>query len=327
MPTTIVGCLRISRDALERDGADRAAYLDAACGGDAALRREVETLMADPPPAPAQPARHAALGGAGARDGPPARPVRNPRACWAPAAWARSTGPATRGSRTGRRQGPVGRQRDRSRGPGAVHARGPGRRRAQPSRTSAPFTTRAETRHDWRLACGARGAARASTTSSWRTSRARPWPQRLEKRRRSRPSAAARPRPSPSRTQIADALAAAHQQGIVHRDLKPANVMLTTPAGRSGAPRVKLLDFGLAKFTPRARRWPAAVPRSPAPGAATTPGALMGTVPYMAPEQLEGKEVDARADIFSFGCVLYEMLAGRRAFAGETRGPASSRRS
>jgi Tol biopolymer transport system component len=115
--------------------------------------------------------------------------------------------------------------------------------------------------------------------------------------------------------QIADGLAAAHKRGIVHRDLKPANVMLT----KSGAGlQAKLLDFGLAKL--KAQPVPAAGEMSAltTEGPATTPGAVLGTVPYMAPEQLEGKDADARTDLFAFGCVLYEVLAGRRAFAGET---------
>jgi len=111
--------------------------------------------------------------------------------------------------------------------------------------------------------------------------------------------------------QIADALDAAHRQGIVHRDLKPGNILVT----KSG---IKLLDFGLAKTQPVA-----------APGEAaqtlTTPltgqGAILGTPQYMAPEQVEGKPADARTDIFAFGCVLYEMITGRRAFQGKS--PAS----
>ncbi len=102
--------------------------------------------------------------------------------------------------------------------------------------------------------------------------------------------------------QIADALAAAHAVGIVHRDLKPENVMIT----REG--RVKVLDFGLAK------QLIAAAGDNTATIALSTPGMVMGTVGYMSPEQVRGEPLDYRSDIFSFGCVLYEMIAGARAF-------------
>ncbi len=111
--------------------------------------------------------------------------------------------------------------------------------------------------------------------------------------------------------QIADALASAHRRGIVHRDLKPANIMLT----KSGA---KLLDFGLAKLRPQLAAAATGASALSTKSVATRPGVVMGTVPYMAPEQLEGKETDARTDLFAFGCVLYEMLTGRRAFGGDS---------
>jgi serine/threonine protein kinase len=100
--------------------------------------------------------------------------------------------------------------------------------------------------------------------------------------------------------QIADALASAHGAGIVHRDLKPGNLMVTAEG------LVKVLDFGLAKFT--------GAPETQTPTQLTTEGTVLGTVDYMSPEQAEGKPVDARSDIFSFGTLLYEMVTGRRPF-------------
>ena len=105
--------------------------------------------------------------------------------------------------------------------------------------------------------------------------------------------------------QIARGLAAAHERGIVHRDLKPENLFVT----RDG--RVKILDFGIAKL---AEREPAESSDSLTERAETDPGLVLGTVGYMSPEQVRGQRVDYRSDIFSFGAVLYEMLAGKRAF-------------
>src|ERR1700731_1030847 len=113
--------------------------------------------------------------------------------------------------------------------------------------------------------------------------------------------------------EISDALDKAHRKGVTHRDLKPGNIMLT----KSGS---KLLDFGVAKL--RQEIVPANVQLSQLPTAnepLTAQGTIVGTLQYMAPEQLEGKEVDARTDIFAFGAVVYEMATGKRAFEGKSQ--------
>src|SRR5437870_2694304 len=113
--------------------------------------------------------------------------------------------------------------------------------------------------------------------------------------------------------QIAEALDKAQREGITHRDLKPANIMLT----KSG---VKLLDFGLAKFkTSSSPGTDALTAMTEEDRKLTAEGALVGTFQYMAPEQLEGKEADARTDVFGLGCVLYEMATGRPAFTGKSK--------
>jgi len=126
--------------------------------------------------------------------------------------------------------------------------------------------------------------------------------------------------------QVCDALDRAHRAGIVHRDLKPANIFLVRSSGASAPPVAKLLDFGLAKTAAPvvAASGLSMMPTTPPLDAArggplTAQGTILGTFQYMAPEQIEGVEADARTDIFAFGALLFEMLTGRTAFDGKTR--------
>ena len=114
--------------------------------------------------------------------------------------------------------------------------------------------------------------------------------------------------------EIADSLDKAHRQGVVHRDLKPGNIMLT----KAGT---KLLDFGLARLKQAspAAQFSTASNLPTNLSALTVQGAILGTLQYMSPEQLEGKEADARADIFAFGALVYEMISGRKAFEGKSQ--------
>jgi Tol biopolymer transport system component/tRNA A-37 threonylcarbamoyl transferase component Bud32 len=122
--------------------------------------------------------------------------------------------------------------------------------------------------------------------------------------------------------QVADALDRAHRQGIVHRDLKPANVMLTKGSStQSGTPQAKLLDFGLAKLSagPQGVGAVSMLPTAAPSANLTAQGTIVGTLQYMAPEQLEGLDADARTDIFAFGALVYEMVTGRKAFQGKSQ--------
>jgi serine/threonine-protein kinase len=108
--------------------------------------------------------------------------------------------------------------------------------------------------------------------------------------------------------QICDALEAAHHAGIIHRDLKPSNTLIS----KGNPPQIKLLDFGLALRSAAHASADATI------SALTVPHTIVGTPPYMAPEQIEGRETDARTDIFALGCVLYEMVTGKHAFDGNS---------
>jgi len=294
----VTDVLRLCEEALARRAADRAAYLDEACGGDTELRRDVERLVA----------RQSAP--AGFLDSPP---------------WAEPRPRLERGTRLGAYEiedligaggmGEVYKAVDlrlartvaiKVLPPGLSHS---GELRARFEREAKTIAGLNHphicTLHDIGEASpSARGglAPGAQPLAPVRylvmeyldgrtlAERLKKGPLHLEQA-------------LTVATEIADALQAAHRQGVIHRDLKPANVMLTM----SG---VKLLDFGLAKLADQGE--PPPTPTNTAP--LTGQGMILGTVEYMAPEQLEGKPADARADMWALGVIVYEMVTGRRPF-------------
>ena len=292
--------LRLCDDALAKDVRERAAFLDEACGGDAALRNEVESLLAGR--------------------------AEEPRFLESPG-WAAASAPLAAGTRLGPYEiqsfigaggmGQVYKARDTRLGrtiaikvlPPDLAAHPDRRRRFEQEARAASALNDPHICTLYDIGSETPPQSAGGVTIDYlvmeyldgETLAARLRKGRLQ------PTQALE-----YATQIADALSKAHRQRIVHRDLKPGNVMLT----KSGA---KLLDFGLAKL-----RAPSAIAGvvSSAPtrekSSLTAEGILLGTVPYMAPEQVEGKEADARSDIFSFGAVLYEMVTGKRAFEGES---------
>jgi serine/threonine-protein kinase len=274
--------MRVCQEALARDGADRAAYLDEACVGDAVLRQEVEALLAEPVP-------RAFL------DTPP---------------WAQAPPTLHAGQRLGPYEviggigaggmGEVYKARDTRLGRSVAikilpsHLAGdPDRRRRfeQEARAvSALNHPHICTLHDIGSEAGCDYLVMEYVDGQTLANRLAKGPlplaQALE-----------------YAIQVAEALAAAHRAGIVHRDLKPANLMLT----KSG---VKLLDFGVAGL--------AEAPGGETSRTTTVASTILGTVPYMAPEQVQRLPCDARSDIFAFGAVAYEMVTGKQAFEGET---------
>ena len=287
--------LRIYEAALAREGAARAAYLEAECGEDTALRQEVEALLAEP-----------SVGSHSPLDPPPANP------------------PAiSKGSRLGPYEilAPLG-----AGGMGEVYKARDTRLKLDVAIKVLPplFADDPERRRRFEHEAQAIAALDHPNICAIHYFGSQDGIDFLVMAYLDGQTLAARLRRGPLPlaqalefgAQIADALATAHRHHIIHRDLKPANIMLVK-AGT--ALQTKLLDFGLAKLRSQPANAGAGLSELSTQAPTTMPGTLVGTVPYMAPEQLEGKPADARTDPFAFGCVLYEMLTARRAFGGDSQ--------
>jgi eukaryotic-like serine/threonine-protein kinase len=302
--------VRIFQEALTREGADRAAYLDAACGADAELRREVDSLLAEPPVRPGS-----------LLDSPP---------------WAGTSPSLAVGERIGPYEVVAPPRRG---GMGAVY-------RARDTRlgrsvalkvldgaVELPDAARDRFKREARAIASLDHPNICALYDVGSTRQGGPGGpvvdylvmeyldgETLHDRLARRDGAgAAVPLPVDEALaygiQVSDALATAHHAGIVHRDLKPSNIMLV-PGGAERSAQAKLLDFGLAKHV--ALENPADETRGIE--SVTVPGTVLGTLGYHSPEQARGEHVDARTDLFAFGAVLFEMLTGRPAF---TRGSAA----
>ena len=299
---------RLYHEALACAAHERASFLADACAGDDALRREVESLLAHD-------------GGAAFLSTPAVRE----RASWARSTIGQALGPYVISAQIGEGgMGEVYRARDSKLGRDVAIKMLPRAFTADPDRL-ARFEREARVarvpqssahRRDLRR----RGGGRQSRRWCWSWSRAQTLADTLAERETRGEGLPIRDGLAIAR-QIADALDAAHERGIVHRDLKPANIKIT-PAGT-----VKVLDFGLAKVVAGDASGPD-LSRGPALDVAgTRDGMILGTAAYMSPEQARGQAVDKRTDIWAFGCVLYEVLTGRPAFARATDRPTRLRQS
>jgi serine/threonine protein kinase len=303
---------RLCHDALDREPGARGAFLDEACAGDADLRREVDSLLAQQSAARdflERPAAQHSARVASRREGV----VQEPQAAGGPLAPGAQLGPYEITALIGEGgMGDVYRARDtRLDRTVAIKVLPPAfaadpERRARLEREAKTIAglnhPHVCTLHDVGDHEGSMFLVMEHVVGESLAERLRQGPLPIETA-------------VTVATEIADGLAAAHRQGVIHRDLKPANVMVT-PEGHA-----KVLDFGVAKHLgapPHAEAEAVTVSAASEEPSFTQHGVVVGTVSYLSPEQVEGKPLDARSDIFAFGAVLYELLTGRRPFHGDS---------